>query len=256
MQGGVLRFHRRVHRAGGDYTAALTDLLPLAACAALDERGLNLRAALPTREAAAAVPELSDEAEVWPTTLLVGSTGGAMWGSIRDRGFLDRADPVDEHALEALEAFVRALPTRARLIWPLPHQAPLAVMGLGKLVGWNRRSPLGLGLHPEHGLWVAYRGVLLLKQALPRTEAVGAHACLTCIDRPCVPACPADAVGEAGIDPLRCLGERESGGDCATRCLARLACPVGRDSTYPLAQIAHHHRASTAMLQRHARGDA
>ncbi len=251
-QPGHLRFHRELDSRRRDYTAAVPNQPLEPAFTHLAERGLNVHAVLPTSLAADVVPGLAGLGEAWPSTVLVGSTGSAMWASIEQRGFLEREHPVDEHAAEALAGFVAAAPARARVIWP-DGERQISVMGLGKLAGWNRRSPLGLGLHPDHGLWVAYRGVLLLDVELPATAVSSEHACPSCPARPCVSACPADAIGEGGIDPRRCLDERERGGACGSRCLARLACPVGSDSAYPLAQIAHHHRTSTAMLRRHTR---
>jgi len=53
------------------------------------------------------------------------------------------------------------------------------------------RSPLGLLIHPEWGLWHSYRGALGLRERLdlPPHESV-ASPCESCRERPCLSACP------------------------------------------------------------------
>ena len=124
---------------------------------------------------------------------------------------------------------------------------------------WARRaedlwpSPLQILIHPEYGLWHAYRGALGFAQELELPPSASpAHPCLKCSAQPCLQACPTGAFepgsfhAEACIDHLR-NGE---GGDCLDRgCRARRACPVGRGFVYPPAQARFH---MSAFLSCHA----
>ncbi len=228
----------------------------------LADRGLNLAAVLRTDETLDAAPRLAAELDRFPSLLIVGSTGRAMWRSIQERGFAERPDPVDEHALAALQGFIERFTSgvAARIAWPDPAASgEVPVSLLGRLAGWSHRSPMGLGVHPRHGLWTAYRGVILLGAPFAaRVEPASEPPCDACVDRPCIPACPSGAVGGAdGLAVVTCFDERtrpDSG--CADGCLARAACPVGPDSAYGAAQIAHHQRSATASLARWLDRDA
>ncbi|MFN8829203.1 MAG: ferredoxin [Labrys sp. (in: a-proteobacteria)] len=92
-------------------------------------------------------------------------------------------------------------------------------------------SPLGLLIHPEYGLWHSYRGAIAFPTRLalpPRSQT--ASPCLSCVDKPCLTACPVSAFSLAGYDVAACGAHLQttSGEDCMTGgCLARRACPVG-----------------------------
>jgi NAD-dependent dihydropyrimidine dehydrogenase PreA subunit len=108
-------------------------------------------------------------------------------------------------------------------------------------------SPLGLNIHPTYGLWHAYRAALLfpVEFDLPRIS-VGAHPCESCVDKPCLSACPVDAFDGSSYDIAAC-GEHiksEAGQTCMDGgCLARGACPVGTAYKYHLQQTKFHMRA-------------
>ena len=107
---------------------------------------------------------------------------------------------------------------------------------------WGQRaellypSPLGLLIHPEHGLWHSYRGALAFAQEFALPEHGDAPSpCDSCRNRPCLSACPVDAFGASGYDVGGCADWlRTAGGTtCMERgCKARLACPIGRESAH------------------------
>ena len=107
-----------------------------------------------------------------------------------------------------------------------------------------RESPLGILIHPEHGLWHAYRGALALAEVLPLPAWRNRPSpCESCRDKPCLQACPVGAFGPAGYDVAACVGFL--GGPAGASCLdggcqARRACPVGRDLCYDPAQARFH----------------
>lgn len=109
-------------------------------------------------------------------------------------------------------------------------------------------SPLGLLIHPEHGLWHAYRAALLFPGAvedLPK-RAGRPSPCESCVGKPCLSACPVDAFSGSGYDVGACASHLRT--DAAPRCVtlgcrARDACPVGTASRYGEAQIRFHMRA-------------
>jgi hypothetical protein len=107
-----------------------------------------------------------------------------------------------------------------------------------------RASPLGILIHPDFGLWHAYRAALLFDTPIALPErAVPGHPCDSCIDKPCLSTCPVGAITPAGYDSEGCARHVASptGSDCRSGgCLARRACPVGRDHLYPARAMGFH----------------
>lgn len=104
-------------------------------------------------------------------------------------------------------------------------------------------SPLGMSIHAEHGLWVSFRGALGFAGFDRPKRAAQQRPCDKCSDQPCLTACPVSAFGEAGYDVPRCVSHisSEEGGECIARgCLARRACPIGREWTPPPSRASFH----------------
>jgi hypothetical protein len=106
-------------------------------------------------------------------------------------------------------------------------------------------SPIGMLIHPEHGLWHAYRGALAFAGEIAGLPPRGAaHSpCDSCADKPCLTTCPVGAFGPEGYDVPACAAHlrRPAGADCmGLGCRARRACPVGRQATYLPEQAAFH----------------
>ncbi len=118
---------------------------------------------------------------------------------------------------------------------------------------WARRaeglkpSPLGILFHPEYGVWHAYRGALIFEEEIWIQEAEEqSHPRDLCIGKPCLSACPVRAFSGEGYDAAACRSHLASGagGECmGGGCLARLACPVGRDYVYGQEEMRFHMRA-------------
>ena len=188
----------------------------------------------------------SDEAELAGvgTVVLVGNAGPAMWEAFAPH--IDAApNPLDRWTRRVLEPIARKFGARAAFPFGEPHWP---------FQRWARRaeslhpSPLGVLIHPEYGLWHAWRGALLFDEilALPaRQEA--ASPCDSCVDKPCLTACPVGAFSRAGYDVDACAGHLSGpAADCLSiGCRARNACPVGGAWRYPEAQL-HFHMAAFA----------
>ncbi|MBX3568578.1 MAG: 4Fe-4S dicluster domain-containing protein [Rhizobiaceae bacterium] len=178
------------------------------------------------------------------SVLLVGQAGGAAWlhflGWKRSQP-ATLANPLDSWSREVIGAV--ADKAGARAVFPsdrpyLPFQRwAMRAEGL-------RPSPLGILMHPEYGLWHAYRGALLFDVPVDLPDAQKPiHLCDACVGKPCLNACPVDAYSAAGFAYDRCLGHvrGETGGACRHGgCLDRNACPYGADYRYPPDMQAFH----------------
>lgn len=171
----------------------------------------------------------------------------AMWEAfVSSHEFADGLDdPLDRWTRRIIEPI--ADQTNSRAVFPfdrpyLPFQQWAIRAG-----GW-KASPLGILIDPEFGMWFAFRAALVFRR-LPFSNSIAAevHPCDSCVERPCLSACPVDAFTASGFSASHCRKHLASNllPDChADGCRARAACPVG--VSYSEAQLAFHMRAFAA----------
>jgi hypothetical protein len=216
--------------------------LHLGLSAALATHGLILRGGFNFRQDEEA-PEGPSGAPA-KAVLLVGQAGAAPWPHFqrwRAKQPKDVANPLDNWSRTvigevAATAGARAVSPNDRPFMPFQQWA-MRAEGL-------RSSPLGILMHPEYGLWHAYRGALLFDREIdmPAPEKV-IHLCDACVGKPCMKACPVGAYSPSGFAYEACLSHVRgaAGGPCrATGCLDRNACPHGAAYRYPADAQAFH----------------
>lgn len=178
------------------------------------------------------------------SVLLVGQAGDAPWlhfSRWRRSQPENLADPLDTWSRTVIDGV--AAEFGARAVYPsdkpwLPFQQwAMRAEGL-------KPSPLGILMHPEYGLWHAYRGALLFDVEIPiQAPREVIHLCDLCVGKPCLKACPVGAYSEAGFAYQACLDHVRgpSGEPCRTTgCLDRNACPYGAAYRYPAEAQAFH----------------
>jgi len=206
--------------------------------AALQDAGLTPRGAFHP-EPDDGVPDLPDGRPAG-TLVLAGNVGPAMWAAFEES---------DAKGPDALDRWSAAVLT------PIAERFDGAVHLPGgppylPFIRWAQRaepvqpSAIGMLIHPEYGLWHAYRGALALpgRLDLPPRD-MRPRPCDTCADKPCLTTCPVGAFTAEGYDVPACVGylETETGNECASHgCAARRACPVGREFHYAPEQAAFH----------------
>lgn len=177
--------------------------------------------------------------------VLVGHAGSSFWPHFvawREAQTNGAPDPLDRWSKLVIGAVADELGLRA----VFPSDRPwLPFQDWGKRAEGLIQSPLGLLIHPRFGLWQAFRGAVLYDHVpadLP--EPLGMpHPCETCAGRPCLSACPVGAFDGRAYDVASCRAHiaTPQGSNClAGGCLARHACPVGRDFSYRHEQQAFH----------------
>ena len=154
------------------------------------------------------------------------------------------SDTLDDWTRATVDVLAADLDARAVYPFDVPHHPFLT---WARAAGAGHVSPLGLNIHPEFGLWHAYRAALLFPVAFDMSRpSTRASPCDGCTDRPCLSACPVKAFKGGTYDVGACGRHvlSPAGKTCMTGgCLARLACPVGKGYVYEPAQIQFHMRA-------------
>ncbi len=181
------------------------------------------------------------------TLVLVGFVGGGQWPGFAASPEAQDGQPdgLDRWSRRVVGRVAKELGATALFPFGGPPYLPFQ--------RWAQRaepvhpSPLGILIHPDWGLWHAYRGVLAFVEdiALPDPDR-RASPCDSCVAKPCLSACPVGAFSRAGYDVPACINHiaSPSGTDCMDfGCRARRACPVGAEYRYRPDQAQFHLRA-------------
>jgi len=187
------------------------------------------------------------------TLLLVGNAGSAMWAAFsRSAEYHDgQADALDRWSVRLGQRVARQFAGEALFPFGGPPFQPF--LSWAKRGDGSESSPLGLSLHPEYGLWHAYRFALCLPNRLKilrRFEGQpvlpkAADLCKACTDKSCLEACPVDAFTGAEYHHARCARflAQFPAHDCNHRgCRSRRACPVGKAHQYQSEHAQFHMR--------------
>ena len=220
--------------------------------------GLNLCKEFNSADLAVSVPELELPGSC-KHLLLIGSAGADLWNAMPS-DYFNRTHPVDEYSIDCIESCLSNLVASDQWSILFPEvpgrhtEAVVPLQKLGALAGWHHSSPLGIGINGTHGLWFAYRAVVVLDSSVQTFESFVASEspCLTCETTPCLSHCPADALSFGQQPDLTaCVTHRVADDStCASTCLARLACPVGARFRYSEQQTAYFYKRSLASAER------
>ncbi len=191
---------------------------------------------------------LGEEERVGPlaamrTLLLFGFVGGEQWPAfaVAPEAGDGLADPLDRWSRRVISALGARFLGKPLFPFEGPPYWPFQA--------WARRAetlfptPLGLLIHPRYGLSHSYRGALGFSAALPLpVPPEAAHPCKSCVEKPCLSTCPVGAFSPVGYDVDACASWlRSEGAQCrGGGCLARRACPVGREFAQSEVQARFH----------------
>jgi hypothetical protein len=174
------------------------------------------------------------------TVILAGNAGPHMWRAF-DAARAGNSMTLDEWSARVLTGLAARLGARAVFPFERPY---LPFQRWAMRAEPCHPSPLGLLIHPDYGLWHGYRGALLFATPieLPPPDR-RASPCASCENRPCLTACPVGAFDGKAYDVPSCarhLARVPEPACMEIGCLARHACPVGRDYRSAPAQARFH----------------
>jgi hypothetical protein len=177
------------------------------------------------------------------TLILLGPNEPEFWSVFTQDSeyFEKKEEPMDRWSQRVIGGLAQAFGAQA--LFPLggPPYHPFIGWALKSGRAWQ--SPVGLLVHDTSGLFVSYRGALLVPERL-ELPPTGSSPCKKCSERPCLSACPAAALTKDGYDVPKCHAHLDTAGtEClSSGCIVRRACPVGQNKRLP-AQSAFHMRA-------------
>lgn len=180
------------------------------------------------------------------TVAIVGNAGSAVWPFFEAARQISPCLTLDRWTKDVVGEIAEEFGIDA--VYPFEGPPYHPFIRWAERTGTLFPSPLGLTIHPIHGLWIAFRAALLIEPPLedrhhPKVQPVPArHPCDDCQDRPCLTACPVDAFTGEGYQFTACLDHLATPiNDCREGgCLARVACPVGRKYRYQKDHAAFH----------------
>ena len=191
------------------------------------------------------VPDIGTHAA--QSLVLFGNAGSSLWECFSTSGeYLDgNPNPLDLWSERIGKLIARRFGGLALFPFGGPPYRPF--------LQWAAKSEalypskLGMLIHPQYGLWHAYRFAIALPTVPEGMVEAGTGAkteakavadqdiCAKCPDQPCLDNCPVDAFSGQYYDVERCYGYlgADPQNSCLSRgCAARLACPQGLQFSY------------------------
>lgn len=177
--------------------------------------------------------------------VLLGPDEPAFWSLFQNSPeYADGApNPLDRWSKRHVGALAIDWGGRAVLPYDGPPWPPFLAWAQRSGQAWT--SPVGLLVHGTAGLFLSFRGAVIVADA-PGDNPRAQSPCLTCADKPCTTACPVGALRPgADYDVPACQAHLRSpqGAACRDGCLVRRACPVSQTFGRDTAQSAFHMRA-------------
>ncbi|MCC1494150.1 ferredoxin [Cognatishimia sp. F0-27] len=188
-------------------------------------------------------PVAEDDAGAAQTVLMLGPDEPAFWPLFQasDEYCDGTANPLDRWSKRVVGGLAQSWGGEAVFPYDGPPYAPF--IRWATRTGQTFPSPVGLLVHDRAGLFISFRGAVLLPQRLA-LPAGPQSPCLTCAETPCATACPVGALGpDQPYDVPSCRAHVSSaaGAECREGgCLVRRACPVSQRLGRQSAQSAFH----------------
>lgn len=181
--------------------------------------------------------------EAGQTLVLLGPNEPDFWSVFtQSHEYLDKKEnAMDRWSTRVIGALATMFEAEALFPFGGPPYHPFIGWALKSGRAWQ--SPVQLLVHDTSGLFVSYRGALLISEKL-ELPPTASSPCEKCSEKPCLSACPAAALGKDGYDVPKCHAHlNKDGVEClSSGCIVRRACPIGQDNRLP-AQSAFHMRA-------------
>jgi hypothetical protein len=176
------------------------------------------------------------------TLVLLGPAQPGFWPHLQTQPEWGGPDPVDRWSRRVIGRLACDLGGKALFPFGGPPYQPFYSWAIRSGAVWE--SPVKLLVHAEQGLFVSFRGALALREVLDLAPPPP-RPCDTCDTKPCLTACPTQALTGEGYDVPACHAwlDRPEGRRCMEGgCLVRATCPVSQGHARMAEQSAYHMR--------------
>ncbi len=178
------------------------------------------------------------------TLVMLGPEEPGFWPALKTSNeWLDgQPHPVDRWSARVIGAWAEDIGATPLFPFGGPPYQPFFTWALR--TGRVHASPIMLLVHDEAGLFVSFRGALALPVRI-NIPAPPRNPCESCTDKPCLTACPVNALQPADYDVPACKMHITSvdSADCMGQgCAARRVCPVSQNFGRLAEQSAYHMR--------------
>lgn len=181
---------------------------------------------------------------------LIGHIGGENWDHFQAWWTQDRNKEL-EHPLDAWsKEIINPLARKHNGVAVFPSDEPYYPFQNWALESeLLSKSLINLLISGDFGTWHGYRGAIAFEEKLDFAcrENLALDICATCVDKPCLSACPVGAFSGDDFLYSDCqsyLKTKEGEASCMMDgCSARNACPYGVEHKYKSPQVKFHMRA-------------
>lgn len=182
--------------------------------------------------------------------IVVGHLGGRLWDCVTAE-VIHSDHPVDDFTLTVVKLFFKQNYSNNQFEIIYPGEQVIGLQQLGTLAGWHFSSPFKVGVNDKWGSWFAYRAVLLADTDFAITSPLDSESpCIRCQQKPCIKACPADALASGELNFDSCINYRKQPlSSCQLICHARVSCPAGAEYCYSDEQLNYHYAVSMKTIE-------
>lgn len=216
-----------------------------------NEHGLLFRGGFTTTSEDNIPPQIGGESSV--SLLLFGQAGNSLWPVFsHSPEYADQQPhPLDRWSNRVGQSIAEKI--NGKLFLPFGEAPHHPFLQWATRIEDVQPSRLGMLIHPDHGLWHAYRFAIALAEPVDGLSGVESHGdiCNLCQSQPCLKRCPVDAFDGTHYDVHSCyqyLQENPESACHTSGCQARDACPEGEHSNYTTEQKKFHMRQFTQAL--------
>lgn len=182
--------------------------------------------------------------------VLIGHTGSEHWDCFEDWWSKTQTSEIEHPLDEWSKSIIRPLAHKFQGVAVFPSDEPYYPFQNWALSAGNlSKSKINILINEEYGTWHGYRGAIAFDFAAEITafDEIAIDICASCIDKPCLSACPVNAFSSERFLYSECqdyLKSEPGAQNCmANGCASRNACPYGERYKYKSPHMKFHMRA-------------
>ena len=164
------------------------------------------------------------------TTILLGPREPGFWDFVTDQPTFTGADPLDNWSRGAITTLAKLTCSQAVFPFGGPPHHPFIAWALRSGEVWTSPWVCSFTKRPDYWCPIVERWCSMKLSSCPPPAQ---SPCDSCVDKPCLSACPVSALTPDAYDVESCKDQMDVDADCRAACRVRMSCPIsqayGRD---------------------------